>query len=78
MQGGSVLGPWLGGQLMDNVSMELPAFLGGGLYVALAVLTLFMFRNTGGIGMKALQMGGADLKSKLGDVPNPLPADDST
>lgn len=78
MQGGSVVGPWLGGQLMDNVSMELPAFLGGGLYVALAVLTLFMFRNTGGIGMKALQMGGADLKSKLGDVPSPLPADDST
>lgn len=78
MQGGSVVGPWLGGQLMDNVSMELPAFLGGGLYVALALLTLFLFRNTGGTGMKALQIAGADLRNKLGEVPRPMPVDDST
>ena len=43
MQGGGVIGPWLGGALMEQASLELPAFVGGGLYAAMAVTTFFMF-----------------------------------
>ena len=43
MQGGGVIGPWLGGSLMERASLELPAFVGGGLYAAMAVTTFLMF-----------------------------------
>jgi predicted MFS family arabinose efflux permease len=43
MQGGGVVGPWLGGALMERFSLELPAFVGGGLYAVMAVTTFFMF-----------------------------------
>ena len=43
MQGGGVIGPWLGGALMERASLESPAFVGGGLYAAMAIMTFFMF-----------------------------------
>lgn len=46
MQGGGVIGPWLGGALMERASLELPAFVGGGLYAAMAALTFLMLRKT--------------------------------
>jgi MFS family permease len=45
MQGGGVIGPWLGGALMERASLELPAFVGGGLYAAMAALTFLMRRK---------------------------------
>ena len=45
MQGGGVIGPWLGGALMERASLELPAFVGGGLYAAMAALTFLMLRR---------------------------------
>ena len=45
MQGGGVIGPWLGGALMERASLELPAFVGGGLYAAMAALTFLMLRK---------------------------------
>ncbi len=45
MQGGGVVGPWLGGVLMERVSLEFPAFVGGGLYAAMAALTFLMIRK---------------------------------
>ena len=45
MQGGGVVGPWLGGLLMERVSLEFPAFVGGGLYAAMAALTFLMIRK---------------------------------
>jgi len=45
MQGGGVVGPWLGGALMERVSLEFPAFVGGGLYAAMAALTFLMLRK---------------------------------
>ncbi|MDH5199729.1 MAG: MFS transporter, partial [Candidatus Bathyarchaeota archaeon] len=57
MQGGSVLGPWLGGQLMERASLDAPAYIGGGLYAVLAVVTLFLLRDTKGmIALKPLQV----------------------
>jgi len=44
-QGGKVLGPWLGGQLMERVSLGFPALFGGGIYAVTAVLTLFLLRS---------------------------------
>jgi MFS family permease len=45
MQCGGVVGPWLGGALMERVSLEFPAFVGGGLYAAMAALTFLMLRK---------------------------------
>lgn len=45
MQGGKVVGPWLGGQLMEKVSLGFPALLGGGMYAVTAVLTLLLLRD---------------------------------
>jgi MFS family permease len=45
VQGGNFVGPWLGGQLMEEVSLGFPAFLGGGIYAITAVLTLFFLKN---------------------------------
>lgn len=57
MQGGSVLGPWLGGQLMERASLDVPAYIGGGLYAVLAVMTMFLLRDTKGmITLKPLQV----------------------
>jgi DHA1 family multidrug resistance protein-like MFS transporter len=45
MQGGKVVGPWLGGQLMEKVSLGFPALLGGGIYAVTALLTLFLLKG---------------------------------
>ncbi len=45
MQCGGVIGPWLGGTLMEGVSLEFPAFVGSGLYAAMAALTFLMLRK---------------------------------
>lgn len=44
-QGGNVIGPWLGGQLMEKVSLGFPALLGGGMHAVIAVLTLFLLKG---------------------------------
>ena len=44
-QGGKVVGPWLGGQLMEKVSLGFPALFGGGIYAFTAVLTLFLLKS---------------------------------
>ena len=44
-QGGKVVGPWLGGQLMERVSLGFPALFGGGIYAVAAVLTLFLLKS---------------------------------
>ena len=36
-QGSNIVAPWLGGQLMEQVSLDFPAYLGAGLFVLLAV-----------------------------------------
>jgi len=45
MQGGNVIGPWLGGQLMERVSLGFPALLGGGIYAATAILTWLLLKD---------------------------------
>lgn len=60
---------------MDRTSMELPAYVGGGLYAALAVLTLVLLRDTGpGAEMKAVLTvkEGFDEPVKDGSKPTPL------
>ena len=42
MQRGGVIGPWLGGVVMERATIELPAYIGGSLY-ALLSLSLFVF-----------------------------------
>jgi predicted MFS family arabinose efflux permease len=44
-QGGKVVGPWMGGQLMERVSLGFPALFGGGIYAVTAVLTLFLLKD---------------------------------
>jgi predicted MFS family arabinose efflux permease len=44
-QGGKVVGPWIGGQLMEKVSLGFPALFGGGIYAVTAVLTLFLLKG---------------------------------
>ena len=44
-QGGKVVGPWMGGQLMEGVSLGFPALLGGGIHAVTAVLTLLLLRD---------------------------------
>jgi MFS family permease len=75
MQGANVVGPWASGQLMDRTSMELPAYVGGGLYAALAVFTLVLLRDTGpGTEMKAVLTvkAGFDEPAKGGSKLSPL------
>jgi MFS family permease len=45
IQGGQVVGSWLGGQLMEKVSLGFPALLGGGIYAVSAVLTLLLLKG---------------------------------
>ena len=45
MQIGGVIGPWLGGTLMERFSLELPALAGGGLYAVIAVMTFIMLKK---------------------------------
>ncbi len=75
MQGGSVLGPWLGGQLMERTSLVVPAYIGGGLYAVLAVMTLILLRDTKGmIALKPLQVveAGSETPIPGGSRPAPL------
>lgn len=48
MQGGSVLGPWMGGRLMEATSLDVPAYVGGGLYAIIAVSVLVLLRDSNG------------------------------
>jgi MFS family permease len=45
MQGGSVVAPWLGGQIMAHASLDAPTSLGAGLYAIHAILYYFLLRN---------------------------------
>lgn len=75
MHGANVAGPWAGGQLMDRISMELPAYIGGGFNAALAVVTLVLLRDTGsGAEMKAVLTvkAGLDEPVKGGSKPGPF------
>jgi predicted MFS family arabinose efflux permease len=45
MQGGSVMAPWLGGQIMAHASLDAPTSLGAGLYAIHAILYYFLLRN---------------------------------
>ena len=44
-QGSSIVAPLLGGQIMRQISLDLPAFLGGGLFVLHATSFYFLLRN---------------------------------
>jgi MFS family permease len=77
MQGGSVLGPWLGGQLMERASLDVPAYIGGGLYAVLAVVTLFLLRDTKGmIALKPLQVVEAGPETPMRGRSRPAPLKD--
>lgn len=77
MQGGSVLGPWLGGQLMERASLDVPAYIGGGLYAVLAVMTLFLLRDTKGmIALKPLQVVEAGPETTMRGRSRPAPLKD--
>ena len=69
MQGGGVIGPWLGGTLMERFSLELQAFVGGGLYAAMAALIFLMLRKA--------QPAAVVIPVPAVDAPmeGPLPAD---
>jgi MFS family permease len=45
MQGGGVVAPWLGGQIMGHISLDVPAYVGAGLYAIQATSYYFLFRN---------------------------------
>jgi predicted MFS family arabinose efflux permease len=45
MQGGSAVAPWLGGQIMGHISLDIPAYIGAGLYVIQATSYYFLLRN---------------------------------
>jgi predicted MFS family arabinose efflux permease len=45
MQGGGVVAPWLGGQIMGHVSLEAPTYIGAGLYAIHAASYYFLLRN---------------------------------
>lgn len=77
MQGGSVLGPWLGGQLMERTSLDVPAYIGGGLYAVLAALTLFLLRDAKEmIALKPLQVVEAGPGTPIKGHPKPTPLRD--
>jgi DHA1 family multidrug resistance protein-like MFS transporter len=43
--GGNIGAPWLGGKLMEHASLDLPAYLGAGLYPVLAASYYLLLRN---------------------------------
>ena len=43
--GGNAVGPWLGGRLMEQVSLGFPAYLGAGLYAASGAAYYLLLRN---------------------------------
>jgi len=43
--GGNIVAPRLGGQLMEHVSLDFPAYLGSGIYAGLAAAYYLMLRN---------------------------------
>jgi MFS family permease len=45
MQGGGVVAPWLGGQIMGYVSLDAPTYIGAGLYAIQATSYYFLLRN---------------------------------
>ena len=44
-QGSSIAAPWLGGLIMRQISLDLPAFLGGGVFILHAFSFYFLLRN---------------------------------
>jgi predicted MFS family arabinose efflux permease len=74
MQSGNILGSWLGGQLMERASLDLPAYLGGGLYAILAVLTLVLLGDAKGrVGAYQLPAIKTGLKDPLKGDSRPIP-----
>jgi MFS family permease len=45
MQGGGVVAPWLGGQIMGQVSLDAPTYIGAGFYAIQATSYYFLLRN---------------------------------
>lgn len=43
--GGNVMAPWIGGRLMEQVSLDAPAFLGSGVYVLFGSLYYLLLRT---------------------------------
>jgi len=58
-QGSSIFTPLLGGRIMERVSLDLPAYLGSGLYVVYAASYYFLLRNEEKIGLQKLEKLGA-------------------
>lgn len=74
MQGGNVIGPWLGGQLMESASLDLPAYLGGGLYFILALSMFPLLRNLGdGVEVKPPQAVKMPGEEPLSGSSRPIP-----
>jgi MFS family permease len=76
MQCGGVIGPWLGGVIMERASLELPAYIGGSLY---ALLSLSLFIIT--IGKETIQKNTPVVETPLeeslqGDYGLPLDSDE--
>jgi len=60
---------------MERASLDVPAYIGGGLYAVLAVMTLFLLRDTKGmIALKPLQVveAGPDTPMRGRSRPAPL------
>ena len=74
MQGGNIVGPWLGGQLMERASLDMPAYLGGGLYAVLTMVTLFLTREKGEkVELPTLQLIEASFEDPLQSDSKPTP-----
>jgi MFS family permease len=72
MQCGGVIGPWLGGVVMERTSLELPAYIGGSLY-ALLSLSLFVFIRGEAPIQKTTPLIEVSLEEALqGDYESPL------
>ena len=51
--GGTALATWLGGQLMEKASLDLPAYLAAALYVVSAASHYLLLRNEKGVGVRS-------------------------
>ena len=54
--GGNVVAPVLGGRLMEEVSLNLPAYLGASLYVAYSLSYYLLLRDEATISTSAREM----------------------
>jgi predicted MFS family arabinose efflux permease len=44
-QGSNIVAPWLGGQLMEQVSLDFPVYLGAGLFAIYGASHYLLRRN---------------------------------